>query len=108
MHFLAKRAAGLSRKYQDRQKASWRKAWEQRMIQSASDTKTACLQWLRAHESKQVDLVKLTTDDPQHVPDLLANNWAVVWQCQDVRRRRGPSTRSARYAWPASHCAPRC
>ena len=58
------------------------------MIQSASDTKSACFQWLRAHESKQVDLVKLTTDDPQHVPDLLAKKWSVVWRCQDVRRRK--------------------
>ena len=58
------------------------------MIQSASDTKTACFQWLRAHESKQVDLVQLTTDDPQRVPDLLAKKWSVVWQCHDRRRRK--------------------
>ena len=88
VHFLAARASGLSRKYQDKQRATWRKAWEHRMIQSASDTKSACFQWLRSHESQQVDLVQLTTDDPQHVPDLLANKWSVVWQCHDRRRRK--------------------
>ena len=60
----------------------------ERMIQSASDAKSACCQWLRAHEAKQVDLVKLTSDGPQHALDLLANKWAQVWQCHDGLRRK--------------------
>ena len=58
------------------------------MFESAADTKSACFAWLRAHESQSGDLVRVSTDDPQRVPDLLANKWSHVWRCHDSRRRR--------------------
>ena len=68
VHDPAERATKLARKYQDKHKATWRKAWEQRMIESAADTKSACFSWLRAHEAQAGDLVRITTDDPQTRP----------------------------------------
>ena len=53
VHYVAKRNARLARAYQDEQRPTWRKAWERRMLESAADTKSACFQWIRAHEMKQ-------------------------------------------------------